>query len=247
MDHAWQDAPNGKVGDFASLGGSWASDPDVTRNHDGRLEVFAVDHAGAVHHVWQTKANGGWSAWSSLGDAGGGLSGPRAILGHDDKLHVFAVGKDGTTYTAAQESAGWSHWTSLGGTSTSDVTVARNEDGRLEIFVRGTDGALWHRWEKAPDGAWSAWTSLAGGVHAPFASNDADGRLEVFVRGDGQGSLYRIEQVSPGGGWTGWAGMGGALSGEPAAARNEDGRLEVFYRATDGSVGHVWEGAPETW
>jgi hypothetical protein len=247
MEHAWQDAPSGKMGNFASLGGTWASDPAVTRNHDGRLEVFAIGNDGALHHVAQTKPNGGWASWASLGSAGGGLTEPRAILAHDGTLRVVAIGKDEATYVIAQETSGWGAWTSLGGKATSNPSVARNGDGRLEIFVRGTDGALWHRWEKTVNGAWSAWTSLGGGVHRPFASTDADGRIEVFARGDGPGALYRIAQKSPGGAWGGWTKMGGEVSGGAQATRNQDGRLEVFFRATDGSVQHAWETAPEKW
>jgi acylphosphatase len=247
MEHAWQDAPNGKMGNFATLGGTWASDPALAKNHDGRLEVFAVGTDGALHHAWQTKANGGWSSWASLGTAGGGLSEPRAILAHDGTLRVIAIGKDHATWMIAQDSGGWGDWTSLGGDATSNPTVAKNGDGRLEVFVRGTDGALWHKWEKTLNGAWSGWTSLGGGVHRPFASTDADGRIEVFVRGDGTGPLYRISQNAPNGGWGSWSKLGGEMSGGASARRNKDGRLEVFFRATDGSVKHAWEIAPEKW
>jgi hypothetical protein len=247
LEHAWQDAPNGKIGSFASLGGSWTSNPAVARNHDGRLEAFAVAADGSVHHTSQTTPNGEWSGWSSLGSAGGGLLEPAAILGHGGGLYVFATGKDGATFMSHQDTGGWSAWASLGGDATSDVTVAMNGDGRLEIFVRGTDAALWHRWEESPGGAWSGWASLGGSVHQPFATSDANGQLEVFVAGNGSGPLYRIAQKTPGGGWDSWTGMGGEVAGRPVAARNKDGRLEVFYRATSGAVEHAWEGAPEEW
>ena len=35
-------------------------------------------------------------------------------------------------------------------------------DGRLEIFARGTDYALWHNWQVSPGGSWSGWNSLGG-------------------------------------------------------------------------------------
>jgi hypothetical protein len=38
----------------------------------------------------------------------------------------------------------------------------RNEDGRLEVFARGTDNALWHIWQTAPNNGWSSWASLGG-------------------------------------------------------------------------------------
>ena len=67
---------------------------------------------------------------------------------------------------------------------TSNIAVARNADGRLEVFARGTDNALWHKWQVAPNSA-----LLGLGVPRRRADSDiavgsnADGRLEVFVRG----------------------------------------------------------------
>ena len=37
--------------------------------------------------------------------------------------------------------------------------MSRNLDGRLEVFARGTDDALWHIWQFAPNNGWSAWAS----------------------------------------------------------------------------------------
>jgi hypothetical protein len=36
-------------------------------------------------------------------------------------------------------------WGSLGGKITTDIAVGINRDGRLEIFARRTDNALWHK------------------------------------------------------------------------------------------------------
>jgi hypothetical protein len=59
--------------------------------------------------------------------------------------------------------APWSGWASLGGVILSDATVAMDSDGRLEVFARGTDGALWHNWQTVPHaGPWSGWASLGG-------------------------------------------------------------------------------------
>jgi len=57
---------------------------------------------------------------------------------------------------------GWSGWYSLGGVLTSDPAVGRNADGRLEVFVTGTDGALWRKWQVTPNGSWSGWALLQG-------------------------------------------------------------------------------------
>ena len=64
---------------------------------------------------------------------------------------------------------------------------------------------------------------------------------------DDAGALHRISQSGPNAGWGSWIKMGGEMAGGASAARNEDGRLEVFVRATDGSVQHAWESAPHKW
>jgi hypothetical protein len=46
---------------------------------------------------------------------------------------------------------------------TSNPAVTDNSDGRLEVFARGTDDALWHIWQTAAhSGPWSGWASLGG-------------------------------------------------------------------------------------
>ena len=59
----------------------------------------------------------------------------------------------------------------------------RNADGRLEIFARGGDGAVWHNWHTAPNNGWSGWYSLGGWIDLLEVGPNADGRLEVFARG----------------------------------------------------------------
>jgi hypothetical protein len=93
-------------------------------------------------------------------------------------------------------------WSSLGGVITSDITTARNADGRLELFVRGTDNALWHKWQTAPSNGWSGWSSLGGVLTSePVLNQNADGRLEVFVRGT-DGAVWHIWQTAPSNGWS---------------------------------------------
>jgi hypothetical protein len=52
--------------------------------------------------------------------------------------------------------------------------------GRLDVFVRGSDNALWHRWY---DGSWSAWESLGGHLTSdPTAASWGRDRIDVFAR-----------------------------------------------------------------
>jgi hypothetical protein len=134
-------------------------------------------------------------------------------------------------------------WASLGGGISMPI-VARNADGRLEVFVQGNDGALWHIWQTAPNNGWSGWQSLGGWITTPVVGQNADGRLEVFARGS-DGALWHIWQTAPSNGWSGWQSLGGRIS-MPTVARNADGRLELFAQGTDGALWHIWQTAPNS-
>jgi GH25 family lysozyme M1 (1,4-beta-N-acetylmuramidase) len=74
-----------------------------------------------------------------------------------------------------------------------------------------------------------------------------DGRLEAFGRGV-DNALWHAWQETPGGTWSGWSSLGGALASEPLVIQNEDGRLEAFTLAADGSTNHIWQTtAPGKW
>ena len=136
-------------------------------------------------------------------------------------------------------------WASLGGQISMPI-VANNADGRLEVFVQGTDGALWHIWQTAPNNGWSDWHSLGGWITTPTVAQNEDGRLEVFARG-ADGALWHIWQVAPNSSWSSWHSLGGVIS-MPTVGQNADGRLEVFAQGTDGALWHIWQVAPNsTW
>ena len=79
------------------------------------------------------------------------------------------------------------------------------------MFARGTDNAVWHIWQTAPNNGWSSWASLGGVITSlPVVTNDADGRLEVFARGT-DNALWHIWQTAPNNGWSSWASLGGVL------------------------------------
>jgi hypothetical protein len=123
------------------------------------------------------------------------------------------------------------------------TTVIVSAQGvRIHVCARGGDGAVWHRWQTAPNNGWSDWYSLGGWVDLIKVATNQDGRLEIFARG-GDGAVWHNWEVSPGGGWSGWYSMGGWID-RLDVARNADGRLEIFARGGDGAVWHMWQTAP---
>ena len=107
--------------------------------------------------------------------------------------------------------------------------------GRLDVFVRGTDNALWHQFYDA--GAWSAWESLGGVLAAdPTAVSWANGRIDVFVRGADNALWHRWYSA----GWSQWESLGGVVADSPAVASWGAGRLDVFVRGGDNALWHRW-------
>ncbi|MCA1646976.1 MAG: hypothetical protein LC797_16440 [Chloroflexi bacterium] len=236
------------------LGGA----PAVGRDADGRLEVFA-DGPGVVgpvlFHIWQDPASPtAWSGWGSL-DAPPPqfLGSPGVGSNADGRLEAFVrVGlmSTGALWHIWQTAPnnGWNGWDNLGGgIGPHFLRVARNADGRQEVFLLNSVGHLQHIWQTAPNGSWSAWSDFGSPVGTSLVSatvgQNADGRLEVFALAT-DGALWHIWQTAPNGTWSGWSSLGapsGVNLALPAAARNQDGRLEVFAIGSFNSLWHIWQ------
>jgi hypothetical protein len=165
-----QTAPAGTWSGWTSLGdpGSGLDDrPAVGFSADGRLELFVRGRDNALWHIWQLAVGGAWSGWVSFGNAGVGFQDhPAMAPSADGRLELFITGTDGKLYHAWQTAAsnGWHFWDSLSGGNGPHLingpAVAASGDGRLEVFVLGTDGALRHIWQTVASNGWSAWNTL---------------------------------------------------------------------------------------
>jgi tyrosinase-like protein/polyphenol oxidase-like protein len=128
----------------------------------------------------------------------------------------------------------WMDWESLEGVLTSGSGAASWAPGRLDVFVRGTDSALWHKWF---DNGWSDWESLGGILtSSPAAVAWDQGRIDVFGRGTDSALWHKWFDN----GWSDWESLGGVLTSEPAVCSWAPGRLDVFVRGTDSALWHKW-------
>jgi hypothetical protein len=179
----------------------------------------------------------------------------------DGRLELFVLGTNGNLYYMSQTapSNGWSTLLSQGlppaVALSSDPALGRNADGRLEFFVGGKDGALYHMSQTAPSNGWSTLLSqgLPPGVvlsSDPVLAVNADGRLELFCVGDGGtgSNLYHMWQTTPGGSWSEWLSLGNPAPimgfSTPALGRSADGRLELFCVGGGGLLYHMWQTTP---
>jgi C1A family cysteine protease len=115
----------------------------------------------------------------------------------------------------------------------------------LDVFVEGTDGALW--WKHWDGTVWSRWESLGGILtSSPAAASPASGKIDVFVRG-ADGALWQREYSNNA--WQSWTSLSGIIypGTTPAASSWGSGRLDVFVEGMDRALWHqgdngAWSG-----
>ncbi|MCX6927272.1 MAG: hypothetical protein NT154_29320 [Verrucomicrobia bacterium] len=151
MYDLFQLIPNQGWSAWTSLGG-WGLRGAVAlgRDADGRLEGFAPGGDGVVYRNAQTSAGtGSWVGWSSMAHAALSTVTNLAVSSlKDGRLFLLLRQADGTLFYRAQvaPNGGWGDPVALGGADLQwPVTLARDPDGRLELWAVGNDGQVHHR------------------------------------------------------------------------------------------------------
>ncbi|SHM89567.1 hypothetical protein [Actinacidiphila paucisporea] len=155
---------------------------------------------------------------------------------------IFTRGGDNKLYENAQSSpgGGYGGWVDHGGILYSDPIAILGCDGTIHVFTIGSDGALWHLPQLSPNGSWGSWQQVASGsdplTHRPAAVLNANNQIEVFARSHAtHTNHYKVVN----GAWAPFRHYTGSLDiSGPTAARNADGRPEIFYRGADNTVCH---------
>lgn len=207
---------------------------------DARRERFE-NFSYAIRNEIIEIENGGWTPWLNveLGPAG------RLTYGYlpDGNVELFSVKKNGEVVHSWIEGGGKrTPWHSLGGQVSQDICVGRDEDKRLEVFVRGTDNKMYLKHKKNEWGDWSDWIDMGGNIRsAPKVESFGDGNLGVFAVGQ-DGAMWHKWQHEPNGwsGWSDWHSLGGNISDRFVIGKNQDRRLELFAIGTNGQVYSNW-------
>ena len=232
-----------------------ASDPATISTANGRIDVFARGSDNALWHI--VFSNNQWSAWESRG--GQLASGPAVASAGAARVDVFARSAANQLLHLISNNGQWSQWRTVGTfppypVLTSDPAAVSFEPGRIEVFYRGPDGALW---TIRFDGLWrqaqSLGNQLAPGSGPAVASlvarpsnvfNPPGQRLDVFIRGADNALHHRMRDQN---GWQGWRSVGGTLTADPSAVSwGTTGRMDVFFRGSDNALhsrifdGYTW-------
>ncbi|WP_163512514.1 hypothetical protein [Fodinicola acaciae] len=142
-----------------------------------------------------------------------------------DGLHVFVRGTTGYVYQKLVSPAGQqSAWAMMGTQVASSPAAAVDEDRRVYVAARASNGNVLLRWRE-PTGAWTAWHNIGGTTYgapslqaAPEAGDGEDAYLAVAAltaSGTIQVRLFKPGTLLPpsnGASWTGWRTVDGQVT-----------------------------------
>jgi metallophosphoesterase (TIGR03767 family) len=218
----------------------WGNPVALGRNADGRLEAFGTN---AFDEIWQRYQPGGgadpWTpAWSPVE---GRLRAVAIESNLDGRLEVCGVNGDGVVFHRYQQTTGgWSQWEVLGFVNARSIAIARNTQGRLEIFATTDINDVLHIVQTAANApTWGSWSAGFGGLSTDptrqsdlfvkiAAKSTSDGRI-VLVAVSDSGQLWQRIQALGGGAWSAW----GVITTDDhfhsvAVGRGVDGRMLLF-------------------
>lgn len=122
--------------------------------------------------------------------------------------------------------------------SAAQAAVVSTSSSSEDVLFRGTDSSLQHAYTR--DGGVTYHRDSLGGLitSEPGAVVQAgtSPRIDVFVRGT-NGYLYQKYYSA---GWSEYKYLGAQMAGSPSAVSWAPGRLDVFYVAPHGNLGHGW-------
>ncbi|MFD3521527.1 glycoside hydrolase family 27 protein [Streptomyces sp. NPDC058653] len=162
-----------------------------------------------------------------------------ALVRDGDRLTAFTRGADGSLRQQSGRDGDWSaRTTDLGGPTHGRILgqpaayASADEPGRVDVFVRGTDNAAYHR--AFADGRWGRWQKLGGTLaDAPSVAFESAERW-TLVAHDKDG------QIKARGPRTGWTTLGApenrTVYGRPSAVVDEAGRTHVAVRTAEDAV-----------
>ena len=147
-----------------------------------------------------------------------------------------------------------STWENLGGNLQGKPAVVIEIGGRLAVFARGTDNALWFASQTSPAGSWTQFVSLGGVIISnPTAIADETGKVSVFALGTDSAVWMRSQTTAGIDNYSDWASIGGSGTSDLAIAQTFSQRgspvnvIRLFVRGTDNALWYSTAGGLSTW
>lgn len=201
LHSAAQAGRGGHWTDWDDHGGDLIGRPAIALGANGAVSVFARNSQREVVMSTQGTAGAGWSEWKGLG--GSMADDPVVVTLADGVVVLLAVGDDQQLYSMERPGEG-GNWSDLGGDFVGTPAIGLNPNGRLEVFVRDTAGAIHTAEQQSAHGGWSAWTDLGGELEGdPVAISRPDGACTLFAIGR-DGDMVTAHQPEPDSPWEPW-------------------------------------------
>jgi hypothetical protein len=197
-------------------------------------ELFAIGTGNAVFHRALPSNGSGWGNWEDLGGSALKIAAPQAGAIFIVAPEVLAIGVNHDVWDRMESVVGWGAWQGLGGYAT-DLGVGLSGADE-DLYVIGSDSAVWRRVNMEVGTGWGAWKSL-GGVASQIAVSGGEKNIDVFALGAG-GSVWHGNEVTGVTSWSGWEGLGGAASQLTCSTNGAD-QIDLFaLGAFDNAVYH---------
>ncbi|MBP6721528.1 MAG: hypothetical protein KA239_04355 [Bacteroidia bacterium] len=194
-------------------------------------------------------------------DLGGQILGePTAVSMYSGRLDVFAVGVGGAAYHKYYGDGQWHEYESLGGdfslapgifSAAFPLTTVSWGKNHLDVYGRGTDGAVYQKWWNEATSQWVGWNNLGGAiVGAPVAVCWGPGRVDLFGIGT-DGAVWHnpwdanLNDQK----WGGWESLGGKFKlGTVAVVSQAPGKLDIVGIGMDDGMYHkAWHNGWSEW
>jgi hypothetical protein len=172
-------------------------------------------------------------------------------------VYYFYLGPLGDVRYVYAPGDTWKSGVIGGSGTTSKPAVVKNPDGTVYVVVTGPRGDV--LLSRSKTAVFPEWTSLGfvadnltTGAYfdLPGVAVNADGRVELFLVGREGKVHHSVERARDTGDFVQWSLLDDASSpswpAHPVAARNMDGRLELFLVAGTGTLFHKWQETPSS-
>ncbi|MBN1294856.1 MAG: hypothetical protein JXB48_23675 [Candidatus Latescibacteria bacterium] len=221
----------------------------AARNSDGKAWVFSIANSGSRRIWYRRQISPGsyhFTSWANL-PVSGGYGQLGIATGSSNELVLLFKNNGGYLYAGYFSTSGLSTYGKIAYQAIPDnFTVAKNNDGRLEVFVPYSREVK-HIWQNSP-GTWT-WTHYWQKLGASTPSNidlsadlacvrDAYGLLEIFINTTNR-KMYSCRQApSISGGWEmGWTYIGGNCYKRMAAGMRGDAVTNLIFAKDGGDDG----------
>ncbi len=181
----------------------------LTKNQDGRIEMYSLSSSGEVRSIYQTDANNWTFDLMNLGQAAVRIIDiyPSSFL--DGRLAIVGLGEDHQIYWRSQHqpNGSWVDWSSLGGTDIQAVAAGSNAAGKLFVLAVGGDGSIYEKRQQLQSAnntnTWYDWRKIQEGPYiGPInVGRNEDGRLEAIFFDKNKMPIHTWQKSATTGSW----------------------------------------------